>query len=379
MATKIVVAEDDLDTLKITAMILQRNGFEVFTAKDGQEALRQIAANTPDLVILDVMMPYLSGYEVCQQLRADPDTADIPIIMFTAKVLTNDKVAGFEAGADDYLTKPIQPAELTARIKTLLARRSSGRQAASQASGMVIGFIGAKGGVGTTTLALNVATLLAQHDPVILADVRPGQGGLGLMLGVNNQAGMTWLLKRTIGDVTRQSVESELLAHRSGLKLLLSSSASEDSRLAIEPPMVAQIVRQLRSLCRTIVLDLGAGLTPWTAQLMREVQEIGLIIEPTSVSIALATSIIEDLVRLEVTSTHINLILMNHVQSSVQMTWQDIQHTLHRELLAVIPPAAELAFRAVQEHVAMVALQPTGTLATQFGKIASAMVAKRKA
>src|SRR5260221_5318558 len=121
MATKILVADDDLGALKMTCLILERQGYAVVIAHDGVEALQQVSAEMPDLIILDVMMPRLSGYEVCARLRADPATADIPIIMFTAKALTNDKVAGFEVGADDYLTKPTQPAELTARIKTLLA------------------------------------------------------------------------------------------------------------------------------------------------------------------------------------------------------------------------------------------------------------------
>src|SRR5258706_12523430 len=106
---KILVADDDLSALKMTTLILQRQGYEVVVARDGAEALELIAASPPDLIILDVMMPRISGYEVCQRLRADPTTADIPIIMFTAKSLTADKVTGFEVGAEDYLTKPTQP------------------------------------------------------------------------------------------------------------------------------------------------------------------------------------------------------------------------------------------------------------------------------
>jgi DNA-binding response OmpR family regulator len=379
LPTKILIADDDLGALKMTSLILQRQGYEIVVARDGLEALQQVQANSPDLIILDVMMPHMSGYEVCQRLRNEPSTADIPIIMFTAKTLTADKVSGFEAGADDYLTKPTQPGELTARIKALLARKGGSRGGSGQGGGMVLAFIGAKGGIGTSTTALNVATLISQNDQVLLADIRPGQGSLALMLGMRNQAGMTRLLKRPISEISRQTVEAELSSHRSGLKMLLSSAVSADVRITIEAPIAAQIVRQLRALSRTVVLDLGSGVTTWAAQIIRDTQEVALIIEPTPTSVMLANNIMEDLQNNEVSASRINPIVVNHVPSGVQLSWQEIQQHLGRELLAVIPPAAELAFRSAQESVAMVSFQPVGTIASQFGKIATDLMAKRGA
>jgi pilus assembly protein CpaE len=110
------------------------------------------------------MMPDMDGYEVTRRMRNDPALAHIPIIMFTAKSLVDDKVAGFEAGADDYLTKPTHPAELTSRVKALLQRASLVRTTAAPVveRGRIVGFLGAKGGLGTTTLALTVAVSLVQ-------------------------------------------------------------------------------------------------------------------------------------------------------------------------------------------------------------------------
>ncbi|MBC8171064.1 MAG: response regulator, partial [Anaerolineae bacterium] len=111
MSEKILVVDDDIDSLKLIGLMLQRQGYEVIAANTGGQALARVHNDHPDLIILDVMMPDMNGYEVCKRLRTNPDTQSIPIIMFTAKTLIDDKVAGFEAGADDYLTKPTHPAE----------------------------------------------------------------------------------------------------------------------------------------------------------------------------------------------------------------------------------------------------------------------------
>ena len=183
MPDKILIVDDDIDSLKLIGLMLQRHGYEVVAANAGNQALLKAVSDHPDLIILDVMMPDMDGYEVCRRLRANPDTRAIPIIMFTAKTLVDDKVAGFEAGADDYLTKPTHPAELASRVKTILARSSSQRKPEAP-KGVGIGLIGAKGGVGVTTLALNIAaafTLIGENP--VLADFRLGLGSLGLLLG----------------------------------------------------------------------------------------------------------------------------------------------------------------------------------------------------
>ena len=124
MAEKILIVDDDVDSLKLIGMMLQRQGYEIVAASNGQQALARARADEPELIILDVMMPDMDGYEVCRRLRHDSTTQAIPIIMFTAKTLVDDKVAGFEAGADDYLTKPTHPSELQSHVKALLARAS---------------------------------------------------------------------------------------------------------------------------------------------------------------------------------------------------------------------------------------------------------------
>ena len=123
----VLVADDDEDILQLVSFRLERAGYTVVTAADGQQALAAARQHQPDLAVLDVMMPGLNGYEVTRQLRADPATAAIPVILLTARVQEADVSRGFEAGADDYLRKPFSPQELRSRVQAILQRRSSVR------------------------------------------------------------------------------------------------------------------------------------------------------------------------------------------------------------------------------------------------------------
>lgn len=118
----ILVVEDDRDIAELVAHYLQKAGWESQLVSAGDAALAYARARTPDLVILDVMLPGLSGFEVCRALRSDPSTADVPIIMLTARAEEADRVIGLELGADDYVSKPFSPNELIARIRALMRR-----------------------------------------------------------------------------------------------------------------------------------------------------------------------------------------------------------------------------------------------------------------
>jgi DNA-binding response OmpR family regulator len=119
---KILIVEDEKDILHLVKLYLEKEGFRTVTASTGAEALRQAAAEKPDLIVLDLMLPELDGLEVCKRLRSQPETAVLPIIMLTAKAEESDTVVGLELGADDYVTKPFSPKALVARVKALFRR-----------------------------------------------------------------------------------------------------------------------------------------------------------------------------------------------------------------------------------------------------------------
>jgi len=119
---RVLVVDDEPEAVELVEFNLKQAGYAVTTAADGAEALKKARSQTPDLIVLDVMLPEMNGFEICKALRLDPATAKTPIIMLTAKAAEIDRVLGLELGADDYLTKPFSPRELLLRIKKILSR-----------------------------------------------------------------------------------------------------------------------------------------------------------------------------------------------------------------------------------------------------------------
>jgi len=128
---RILVAEDEADVLELIATNLKSAGFTVLKVEDGESALQQTRSAAPALVVLDLMLPGLSGLEVCKALKSDPATKAIPIIMVTAKAEEVDRIVGLELGADDYITKPFSPRELVLRVKSVLRRATAPSEAAN--------------------------------------------------------------------------------------------------------------------------------------------------------------------------------------------------------------------------------------------------------
>ena len=119
----VLVADDDPDILALVTFRLERGGYDVVAANDGEEALRLALERVPDLAVLDVMMPKLDGYEVTTRLRQNERTRRMPVVLLTARVQEADIARGFEVGADDYVKKPFSPQELGARVQAILGRR----------------------------------------------------------------------------------------------------------------------------------------------------------------------------------------------------------------------------------------------------------------
>ena len=122
MPSTVLIVDDESDVVDLVRYKLHGAGFEVLTASDGVEALRQAHEHRPDLIVLDLMLPHINGEDVCRQLKAAPDTAAIPVLMLTAKGQPAERIAGLEIGADDYITKPFSPRELVLRVEAVLRR-----------------------------------------------------------------------------------------------------------------------------------------------------------------------------------------------------------------------------------------------------------------
>jgi DNA-binding response OmpR family regulator len=116
----VLIADDDRDITRFLEVNLRLEGFDVIAVHDGNDALAKALDLRPNLILLDVMMPGMDGFEVCSKLRSDPRGSDVPVIMLTAKSMSTDRVDGYNVGADDYVTKPFEPMELVARVADML-------------------------------------------------------------------------------------------------------------------------------------------------------------------------------------------------------------------------------------------------------------------
>ncbi|MBT5571115.1 MAG: phosphate regulon transcriptional regulator PhoB [Alphaproteobacteria bacterium] len=118
----VLIVEDEPALVELLSYNLEKAGFQINVARDGDEALLAVQERKPDIVLLDWMLPYVSGIEICRRIRRNPDTRDLPIILLTARGEEDDRIRGLEAGADDYVVKPFSPSELVARVRAVLRR-----------------------------------------------------------------------------------------------------------------------------------------------------------------------------------------------------------------------------------------------------------------
>ena len=138
MVAHILIVEDESALSTLLSYNLEKEGFAVTIAADGEQAVQALAENPPDLVLLDWMLPHLSGIEICRRIRRDPATSGLPVIMLTARGEEADRIRGLETGADDYVTKPFSPAELVARVRALLRRARPTAGADELAAGDIV-------------------------------------------------------------------------------------------------------------------------------------------------------------------------------------------------------------------------------------------------
>ena len=262
MAAKILVVDDDPNVQRLLQYTLKQEGYEVVSAVDGAEGFRLWASELPDLILLDVMLPKLDGYQVAQKIRAEEgEGSHIPIIMLTAEREVEQKVRGLRAGADDYLIKPFHPAELLARIKSLLARFAPKElMLARPPLGRVLAFYGAKGGVGTTTIAINAAIALhrelGRKVSLIDGNLQFGDHRVFLDLGLDR--------KSIVDVVTAPSMDQDLIKqvlvkHDSGIDLLLAPPTPETAEL-VTTDHLPVILDHLRDLYDYILVDIDKRL-----------------------------------------------------------------------------------------------------------------------
>ncbi len=357
---RILLVDDDPKAIKLMGYILHKEGYEVVPALSGKEALELLDRERIDLVILDIMMPEMDGYEVCRRIRANPATAKIPVIMLTAKAMPEDRIAGYEAGADHYITKPVLPAELVATVKALLART-----AVEVTRGKVVTFIGVKGGVGVTSLAVNVGVTMAREGlKSILLDMQPYGLAVSSQLGLTISRVDSAFLRMKPEDITKAAAEAFLTKHVSGL-LVFPSIFPDYSTGGIPRDFVRKLIQTLSFMSDYLLIDGGSRIDQATEVALRESDKVVLAVEPDPLSLKLGDAMIKELGRFGIGGLKLIVVSINRARVQIAFTKHEQESILGSAINVIIPPAPELFFQSTKEGVPAVMLQPSSLVAEQ--------------
>lgn len=371
MAEKILVVDDDPDTLKFLTLFLSKQGYETLSAPDGAIAIRQAHEKQPDLIILDVMMPGMDGFEVARTLRRTPDTAPIPILMFTAKAQVEDKVSGYESGVDMYLTKPSHPVEMQATIKALLARRKT-RQEKQEKRAYVVGVMGAKGGLGVSTLALNLAIAYSDtcDKKVIAMETRPGQGSWRDELGITSNYGLEDLLQMPAFEITPDVVQAKLFRSPFDIQLLLVSNEPRNAVIANAGQQYSAIVKNLSQMADLVVIDIGGGFHPAYDELIKLCDEILLITEPQPLTVKRTRHLATDLRSRDFGSSHpLTVISNNRTRAEMTIPMSKMEDSLGQAVFMGITPAPEMTYSSAERQMPVYKAHPNSIMARQFDSL----------
>jgi pilus assembly protein CpaE len=256
---QILLVDDEEQIRKLLWAYLTRQGYKVGTATDGIEALKAIALRPPALVITDVGMPNMNGFELTRRLRSDHRTARIPVLMLSARKEAADILTGYSEGADEYVSKPIEMAVLGAKIEVLLKRAPAKVEEAVKKAGRVVLFAHGKGGAGNTTLAVNTAVALAEGKKhrVGLLDLNLEFGNAHLCFDLKPAQCLSDMAKFDPTQLDDETFGKVLTEDASGVRVVVGSDSPEDAEL-VTVPLVQHAIDRMRAVCDYVVIDTPA-------------------------------------------------------------------------------------------------------------------------
>ena len=342
MTTRVLAVDDDPVNLKLVSMTLSQEGYKVFTAPGGVEALSQVDGIQPNLVILDVSMPGMNGYEVCRRLRQKSNLTGLPIMMLTANDTLEQKVKGFEAGADDYMIKPFQTAELKVRVQALLRRSSVALEPqTSTTESKVIAVFSLRGGVGVSTIATNLALGLVQiwELPALLMDLALTCGQSALMLNLSLRNTLADLVNTPIDELDAGLVEQVLQLHPSGLRALTVAATPQQGD-TVTGEYVAKALEILTRQYHYVVVDLPHNFSETTLEALDLAELIVAVMSPEMASVYMMKRTLEIFDGPGYDRGKVSLVL-NRTFERRGLAQRDIEKALGQQVSFLIPFAPE--------------------------------------
>jgi pilus assembly protein CpaE len=285
---RIFVIDDDEQLLRMVGLMLERGGHTVTLINNPLDGLEQIKADKPDMLVLDVMMPNMSGHDLARELRNIKGMESFPILVLTARSQEVYRATALESGADDYLSKPVTSQELIERVDNLLAKKSGKRQGSDQ--GFVITFFGLRGGVGQTTLAVNMASALRRisQQEVCLVDLSPSGGQV--VMHMRLQARTSWLDLSADANFDWAVLKEHLILHPSGLRVLAAPTLPQ-SPGTLSEKAANKIFELLRKNSTFTIIDAPNMLTPSLEAALKAADMALHVISPEVVSVQTAVQV----------------------------------------------------------------------------------------
>ncbi|UCC17073.1 MAG: response regulator [Dehalococcoidales bacterium] len=305
---KILVIDDDPAGQRLIKYMLTPAGYEVITASNGILGLQMATQQSPDLIILDVMLPGLDGFEVCRRLREGSTTTNISIIMLSGKSQETDRDTGLKMGADAYLIKPVDRQELIETVSRLIYEKI---EIVDQRRGRIITFIGARGGVGTSTITTNVSVALAgQSQSTLLVDLSPSFSILADMMGLTVEQSAAGLFKGTGGVISPSAIKELTVEHSSGVQLLWADVFPEEYG-SMTRENVDTLMQETANLSDFVIVDVPASPSDNAVAALTAADTVVLVAGAAKESLERINTSVTRLSRFGVNSKNIKLILVD--------------------------------------------------------------------
>jgi pilus assembly protein CpaE len=317
-ADVILLVDDEEQIRKLLEASLQRRGYEVISATDGIEALRQIRAKMPDLIVTDVNMPNMNGFELTRRLRADHRTARVPILMLSARKAADDILTGYAEGADEYISKPVEMAVLAAKIEILIKRMKATAGEVIK-RGRVVVFLRGKGGAGATTLAVNSAVSLAEtkmYKSGIL-DLSLEFGNVASHLNLKPQHTLSELAETQADQLDDATFATFIVQDRSGVQVCVGSDAPERAEL-VTVSAVQQSIDRLRRASDYLMVDTPPSFTQQTLAAIDTADGACVVTEPHVASMKAGRDCLEILDKLSFPKERTLLVVNRTTQTGLE-------------------------------------------------------------
>lgn len=364
----IYVIDDDDQLLRLVGAMLERGGHIPTLHSDPESALNIIKEEPPDLLIVDVMMPHLSGHDLCRAIRADSNLAHIPILVMTARAQAVDREAALKSGADDYLSKPVNSQELIERIDNLLTHPK--KAAGSRKVAFFTSFMSMRGGIGRTTLAVNLAGALRRvsQQETCLVELTPSSSQVGMHLRV--QAKSSWRDLPPLNELEWDSLKQRLTLHPTGLRLLTSPP---DLVSPEEPPqeIITRVLQILGEKMAAVIIDLPPVFNAAFKAAIEQSDMIFHVVTPEVISVQLALQTNRSLVDSSITMKQ-PVHILNQVSPEAQLPANAVERGLHARL------AFQIAYdnnqpRALAQGVPLTLTSAQSPLPVTIKRMAEAM------